>query len=93
MIRTIGDKRVQEILDGRTPRRFPPDLVRQTERRLKFLAQATRLEDLLNPPSNRLEMLRGDREGTYSIRINRQWRLCFRWQDKFADDVEITDYH
>ena len=93
MIRSIKDARVQAILDGTPPKRLPPDLVRQADRRLLFLARATCLDDLREPPSNRLEALGGDRKGQYSIRNNRQWRICFRWDDRFADDVEIVDYH
>jgi len=66
---------------------------RQARRRLVYLNQAASLEDLRVPPSNHLEALKGDRKGTYSIRINRQWRICFSWQDGHAYDVEITDYH
>lgn len=93
MIRSVRDRRVHELLDGHTPRRFPPDLVRSAERRLKALVEAQHLEDLLTPPSNRLEALRGDRAGWHSIRINRQWRICFRWRNDAAEDVEIVDYH
>jgi len=93
MIRSIRDKRVQQILDGRLPKRFPPDLMRAAQRRLKMLQQARALQDLRHPPSNRLEALRGDRDGWHSIRINRQWRICFRWVDNAAEDVEIVDYH
>ncbi|MCF6305678.1 MAG: type II toxin-antitoxin system RelE/ParE family toxin [Rhodobacteraceae bacterium] len=93
MIRSIRDKRVQQILDGKLPKRFPPDLLRAVERRLKMLQQARALQDLRSPPSNRLEALRGDRDGWHSIRINRQWRICFRWVDNAAEDVEIVDYH
>ncbi len=66
---------------------------RQARRRLLYLDQAVSLQDLRMPPSNMLEALKGDREGQYSIRINRQWRLCFVWQDGHAFGVEITDYH
>ncbi len=66
---------------------------RQARRRLLYLDQAVSLQDLRMPPSNMLEALKGDRKGQYSIRINRQWRLCFVWQDGHAFDVEITDYH
>lgn len=62
-------------------------------RKLIMLAAATRLDDLARPPGNRLEALRGNRRGQHSIRINDQWRLCFRWKDGGAEDVEIVDYH
>ena len=93
MIRSIRDKRILQILDGKCPRRFPPDLLRAAERRLKALDKARRVEDLQVPPSNRLERLRGDRAGIWSIRINRQWRICFCWKEDGAYDVEIVDYH
>ena len=93
MIRSARDHRVWELLAGRTPRRFPPDLARAATRRLRILQEAVTFEDLRTPPSNRLEALRGDRAGWFSIRINRQWRICFRWEDGAAADVEIVDYH
>ncbi len=62
-------------------------------RKLRQLEIATRLDDLRVPPGNRLEALRGDRQGQYSIRINDQWRVCFRWTGQGAEDVEIVDYH
>jgi len=61
--------------------------------RLKQLNAATRIDDMRMPPSNRLEALRGNRAGQYSVRINDQWRVCFRWEDGDAADVEIVDYH
>ena len=67
--------------------------VEQAERRLTLLDNAEELRDLAGLPSNRLEALRGDRAGQHSIRINRQWRICFRWTDEGPSDVEIVDYH
>lgn len=67
--------------------------VEQAERRLTLLDNAEELRDLAGLPSNRLEALRGDRTGQHSIRINRQWRICFRWTDEGPSDVEIVDYH
>jgi proteic killer suppression protein len=66
---------------------------RQARRKLLYLNAANALDELRQPPSNRLEALKGDRKGQYSIRINDQWRICFRWQDGNAHDVEIVDYH
>ena len=66
---------------------------RQARRRLLYLNQAVSLEDLRVPPSNHLEALKGSRKGQYSIRVNKQWRICFKWQRGHAFDVEITDYH
>ena len=62
-------------------------------RKLRMLDAATSIDDLRVPPGNRLERLRGDRAGQYSIRVNRQWRICFRWETGDAHDVEIVDYH
>ena len=72
---------------------MPPDLQRVALRKLLMVDAATRLEDLRVPPANRLETLKGDRAGQWSIRINDQWRVCFAWRDGNAYDVEIVDYH
>ena len=93
MIGSAKDKRIAPIMAGQTPPRFPPDLVRPTQKAVRLLMAATKVEDLRLPPSNRLEQLKGDRAGQWSIRINRQWRLCFRWSEQGAEDVEIVDYH
>ena len=74
-------------------RRLPPDIQRTAQRKLVILDAAESLEDLRAPPGNRLERLIGAREGQHSIRINDQWRICFRWADGDAYDVEISDYH
>jgi proteic killer suppression protein len=73
-------------------RRFQ-SVERAARRKLLFLHQARRLEDLRVPPGNQLELLKGDRGGSHSLRINDQWRICFRWRDGDAHDVEIVDYH
>ena len=93
MIGSVKDKRVFDLLQNRTPKRFPPDIVQAARRRLRMLEAAKCLEDLREPSSNRLERLIGDRAGQYSIRINRQWRICFHWDDNRAHNIEITDYH
>ena len=72
---------------------LPPDLLRRAIRRLEYIDLAKTLNDLKVPPSNRLHALKGDREGQYSISINDQWRVCFRFSEGDAYDVEITDYH
>ena len=72
---------------------MPADLVKRAIRRLEYVNYATRLSDLKMPPSNRLHTLRGDRKGQHSISINDQWRICFRFTDGDAYDVELTDYH
>jgi proteic killer suppression protein len=74
-------------------RRLPAGIQRVALRKLKMLNNAQRLDDLRSPPANRLEKLRGDRNGQYSIRINERYRLCFVWCDGNALDVEIVDYH
>jgi proteic killer suppression protein len=82
----------QKLFSGYAMRRWVP-IERQALRKLEQLEVSERLEDLRVPPGNRLEALRGKRKGQYSIRINDQWRLCFRWTAEGAYDVEIVDYH
>lgn len=93
MIRNFADK-YTELLFQRVPvKRYSSKLQRAALRKLALLDAAETLEDLRVPPGNRLEKLSGDRDGQYSIRINDQWRLCFRWFDGEALDVEMADYH
>jgi proteic killer suppression protein len=92
VIRSFADRDTQALYQGERVRRF--DGFRdQAEKRLQVLRRARSLRDLRGLPSNRLEALAGDREGQFSIRINRQWRICFRWHEGDAWDVEIVDYH
>jgi proteic killer suppression protein len=84
---------VEAIAAGKAPKGFPSDLIARTERRLRAVANAADLRDLRSPPGNHLEALKGDRAGRHSIRINEQWRICFRWTEAGAEDVEIVDYH
>ncbi len=93
MIRNFADKEPQGIWPGPVPRRLPGDIQPAVRRKLRMLNNAATLEDLHVPPSNRLEALKGSRKGQYSIRINDQWRICFRWNDGDAFDVAIVDYH
>ena len=93
MIRTVLDRETQRILDGQSSRKLPPDIQQIARRKLRILDAASRLDDLRAPPGNRLEALQGDRKGTYSIRINDQWRITFAWSDGGADGVRIEDYH
>ena len=93
MIRGFRDKRAQAIWNGARVPRFPAQLQGVARRKLRMLNAAQSLADLKIPPANRLEALKGDRRGQYSIRINDQWRLCFTWKNSDADDVEIVDYH
>ena len=92
MIRSFRDPRTESLFNDLDVPRFQ-SIERVVRRRLLYLHQARRLEDLRVPPGNRLEALRGDRQGQHSIRINDQWRICFRWKDGDAFDVEIVDYH
>jgi proteic killer suppression protein len=74
-------------------RRFPPAIQRSARRKLLALHAATELRQMAVPPGNRLEALKGERKGRHSIRINDQWRICFRWENANAHEVEIVDYH
>jgi toxin HigB-1 len=93
VIRSFADRETERLFSRMPSRRLPAELQRVMLRRLVQLAAADRLEDLRIPPGNRLEALRGDRHGQHSIRVNDQWRVCFRWTDGDAYDVEIVDYH
>ncbi len=92
MIRSFKDRRAERLFAGHRVREYQA-FARQAEKRLRLLDAADRLEALALLPSNRLEALRGDRRGQYSIRINDQWRVCFAWHEDGAHDVEIVDYH
>ena len=93
MIKTFADKETQQVFVKGKSKRLPPDLIRRAIRRLEYIHCATDINDLKEPPSNRLHVLKGNREGQYSISVNDQWRICFRFIDGDAFDVEITDYH
>jgi proteic killer suppression protein len=91
MIKTFADKRTQELyLTGKT-KRFPPDVAGRAARKLEYVDLATSLDDLKVPPGNRLHRLGGGREGQHAI--NDQWRICFRFEDGDAYNVEVCDYH
>ena len=92
MIKSFRSKDTERLHRREPVRRFKA-IERVALRKLRQLDAATELRDLAAPPGNRLEALDGDREGQHSIRINDQWRICFRWRDGDACDVEITDYH
>ena len=92
MIRSFGDRNTEGLFEGRRVRAFE-SFGAQATRRLAYLDNAENLGDLSALHSNRLESLSGDRAGQYSIRINRQWRICFRWREDGPCDVEIVDYH
>ena len=93
MIRSFADSLTQTVADGSVRKGFPADLVRRAQQLLTLVDAATSIEDLRSPPGNRLEKLTGDRQGQHSIRVNKQWRICFRWTEAGPEDVEITDYH
>jgi len=92
MIKSFRNKHTEEIWKGNKTLSLPPEIQEIARRKLRMLNNASDLKDLMIPPSNRLEKLKGDRKDIYSIRINQQWRICFRW-DSDAFEVEIVDYH
>ena len=97
MIRSFADEATQDLFNGSDTRRArrvcPRELWPVARRKLDQLNRVRTLQELKVPPGNRLERLRGDRAGQYSIRLNAQYRVCFRWEDSYADEVEVTDYH
>lgn len=93
MIKSFRDKETQKVFERERVRRWSPEVQRAALRKFLILDAAETLNDLRSPPGNRLEKLTGDRAGEYSIRINKQWRICFRWRKADAYDVEIADYH
>lgn len=93
MIRSFADKETQLVWSGHASRRLPYEVQNRALIKLKLLNRARTLDDLRNPPSNRLHALKDDRAGQHSISINMQWRVCFVWRDGGADRVEIADYH
>lgn len=93
VIKTFADRHTNDLFTTGKSRRLPPDVVRRAVRRLEYVHYATQLDDLRIPLSNRLHALLGDRNGQYAIYINKQWRICFRFEDGDAYEVEVTDYH
>ena len=93
VIKTFADRHTQELYTTGKSKRFPPDIAKRAARKLEYIDLATRLDDLKVPPGNRLHELERDRMGQYAISVNDQWRICFRFIDGDAYDVEITDYH
>lgn len=93
MIASFRDAETEGLWKSGKSRRLPADLQRRAFKKLAILNAAVALDNLRIPPGNRLESLRGDRSGRYSIRINDQYRVCFAWRDGNAFDVEIVDYH
>lgn len=96
MIESFGNRLAEDLFDdrrSRAVRRFPAELYRAARRKLLYIYDAVDLTDLRQPPGNRLEALKGDWRGFYSIRINDQWRVVFRWQGGAAHEVQVVDYH
>ena len=93
MIKSFQDRDTERLFRRQPVKKLGAAVQRPALRKLRMLDAAAVLDDLRVPPGNRLERLKGDREGQYSIRINQQWRICFRWRSGDAYDVEIVDYH
>jgi proteic killer suppression protein len=93
VIKSFRDKETERVWRREYSKRLPRDIQERALMKLQQLNAAGDLKDLSIPSSNQLEALKGDRRGGYSMRINKQWRVCFRWRDGHASDVEITDYH
>lgn len=93
MIKNFKCKETEKIWHGDTSRRLPGDIQNVARRKLRILNSAKGLNDLRIPPNNHLEALKGNRKGQYSIRVNDQWRICFKWLEGDAQDVIIEDYH
>lgn len=93
MIRNFGDKETKKIWQGLVSKKLPINIQNVARRKLRMLNNANDLRDLMIPPSNKLELLRGNRKEFYSIRINKQWRIIFKWNNTDAFDVKIIDYH
>jgi toxin HigB-1 len=93
MIKSFNDRETEKVYGREGSRKLPEDIQQVALRKLRMINNAKNLNDLRIPPANNLEKLKGDREGQHSIRINDQWRICFKWKDRDAHEVEITDYH
>jgi proteic killer suppression protein len=93
VIKSFADRQTQQLYLSGKAQRVPPDVAKRAVRKLEQVNAATVLEDLKVPPGNRLHPLEGDRAGQYSVSVNDQWRICFRFEDGDAFDVEFCDYH
>jgi len=93
MIKTFADKRTQELYSKGRSKKFSSDVAPRAARKLEYVHLAEQLDDLKVPPGNRLHALSGDRKGQHAISVNAQWRICFRFEDGDAYDVEVCDYH
>ena len=93
MIKTFRDKATEAVFKGYQHPKFPPEIIKAAKKKLQMLNAACDLRDLKSPPSNNLEPLKRGRQGQWSIRINKQWRVCFIWEGNNAYEAEIVDYH
>jgi proteic killer suppression protein len=93
VIRTFANRHTRELYETGKSKRFPPNVWKRAKRKLEYVDLATVLDDLRVPPSNRLHELERDRKGQFAVSVNDQWRICFRFVDGDAYDVELTDYH
>lgn len=93
MILSFADKQTERIWNGEVSRRLPTEIQSIARRKLRMINNARRLDDIRIPPANRLEALKGDMKGQHSIRVNDQWRICFRWSNAGVTDVQVVDYH
>ncbi len=93
MIKSFKSKEAQKIFNREVSKKLPFDIQKVAYRKLLMIEAALTIEDLKIPPANRLEKLSGNREGQYSTRVNKQYRICFKWQNGYAYEVEIVDYH
>jgi proteic killer suppression protein len=93
VIQSFDCEETRKVYDGQVPTRLPQDILNVMQRKLRMLDAAVKLIDLRIPPNNHLEVLKDDRKGQHSIRVNRRWRVCFRWTENGPSNVEIVDYH
>ncbi len=93
MIKSFKDRDTKKTFEGQYSKKVPKDLTRTAERKLRILNRAESIDDLRIPPGNRLESLKGNKKGQWSIRVNDQFRICFVWKETDAHDVELIDYH
>jgi proteic killer suppression protein len=93
VIKSFGNKETERVYRRDYVKKLPAEIQQASLRKLRMLNNTKSMQDLQSPPGNRLEKLKGDRGGQYSIRVNEQWRVCFEWKDNDAYEVEITEYH
>jgi proteic killer suppression protein len=93
VIKSISGKETKKVWDNTFSKKLPRNIQSITLRKMRYIDAADVIDDLRSPPGNHLEALKGDRKGQHSIRINKQWRICFSWKNGHAHDVEICDYH